>query len=93
MKWQCLLHSFECWWPKPKLARLTSFDKKPTMKIPVVKMCQHQAPDCPEVFLDDAVEPARQVSITDDFGQEVAMSRSQFRVLVAKAKLGQLDKI
>lgn len=63
------------------------------MKMSIVKLCQHQNPDCPEIFLDSATDSAQQIIITDDFGQKVTMSRDQFRVLIAKAKLGQLDII
>jgi hypothetical protein len=45
---------------------------------------------CPEIFVDDSAESLKQVSITDDFGQVVEMSKGQFQVLLKKAKKDEL---
>ncbi|MBX4209557.1 hypothetical protein KW799_02620 [Candidatus Parcubacteria bacterium] len=62
------------------------------MKQRVILLCGPGCcPACPEVF-DNATAPAeKQVEITDDFGGKVAMSKSQFSVLVKSAKEGKLD--
>jgi hypothetical protein len=48
---------------------------------------------CPELFLDDAAEPARRVVLTDDFGQRVQMSTAQLADLVAQVRGGALDEV
>ncbi len=48
---------------------------------------------CPEVFVDDAAEPARRVVITDDFGQRIQLSLDQLRVLVDDVRAGVLDEV
>jgi hypothetical protein len=48
---------------------------------------------CPELFLDHNAPPERHVVITDDFGQRVQMSLTQFRDIVYAAKAGNLDQL
>ncbi len=48
-------------------------------------------PACPEIFVDESREDARQVRITDDFGHEIFMSKRQFGNFAAKAKNGELE--
>ena len=63
------------------------------MRTHIATLCKHQAPDCPKVFTDDSAPTDKQVAITDDFGNEVHMSKSQLRILVEQAKAGQLDGV
>lgn len=46
---------------------------------------------CPEVLLDNAADPDKQVVIKDDFGNTVRMSRAQFNDFVRQAKAEQLN--
>ncbi|MDO8572489.1 MAG: hypothetical protein Q7S11_01815 [bacterium] len=57
----------------------------------LITLCPHEDPECPEVYLDDAADPGKQVVVTDDFGNTIAMSKDQFRVLVKGSKEGKLD--
>lgn len=50
-------------------------------------------PACPEIHVDDAAEAAKQISITDDFGNTSQMSKDQFHLLITKAKAGEFDKV
>ena len=64
-------------------------------KKPFVVLCDDgwKCAACPEIYVQDDVAPEKQISITDDFGQTVSMSKDQFRVLVSKSKKGELDNI
>lgn len=48
---------------------------------------------CPELFVDDTAAPAKQIVITDDFGQRIQMSLTQLQDLVADVKAGVLDQL
>lgn len=48
---------------------------------------------CPELYLDNTAAPERRVVISDDFGQQIQMSREQLRDLVDDVKAGVLDEI
>ena len=55
------------------------------------RLCGQCNCGCPELFVDHQATPDRRIVITDDFGQRVAMSADQFRVLVDEAQSGRLD--
>lgn len=58
----------------------------------VTTLCKSLSCDfCPEVFVDDSKESAKQISITDDFGNEVYMSKEQFSDFVQQSREGKLD--
>jgi hypothetical protein len=61
--------------------------------IPVAVFCGQCNCGCPAVAVDPAADAARQVVISDDFGQRVEMSRDQFADLIAKARSGALDGV
>jgi len=42
--------------------------------------------NCPKVFLDKGATVEKEVIITDDFNNEVRMSREQFKIMVEKAR-------
>jgi hypothetical protein len=63
------------------------------MKTSIGKMCSHSAPDCPEIFLDETIDPPKQISITDDFGHTIEMSKEQFRGFVEKARNGEMNRV
>lgn len=46
---------------------------------------------CPEIFMDESADPMKQISITDDFGHKIEMSKDQFLVLMKKAQSGELS--
>ena len=48
---------------------------------------------CPELHIDDAATPDKQVVITDDFGQRIQMSLAQLADLVADVRSGVLDEV
>ena len=59
----------------------------------LARFCGNCDCGCPELYVDPAAPPERQVIITDDFGQRVEMSVDQFRDLVESAKSGALDDL
>jgi len=59
----------------------------------LARFCGNCNCGCPELYVDPAAAPERQVIITDDFGQRVEMSLDQFRDLVESAKSGALDDL
>lgn len=56
----------------------------------VTILCDHIAPDCPEIHTDDSLSEDKQVLITDDFGNRINMSKAQFRILLDQAKTGKI---
>ncbi|MFD9129158.1 hypothetical protein [Kitasatospora sp. NPDC059571] len=58
---------------------------------PIATFCGNCNCGCPQLFVDIDAAEERRVRITDDFGQQVQMSREQFADLVARAKAGELD--
>jgi len=51
----------------------------------VIVLCDHDAPECPEIYTDDSLTEDKQVLITDDFGHKINMSKDQFRFLLKQA--------
>lgn len=54
-------------------------------------LCGDKCAGCPEIYIDDALEENKQVSILDDFGRAISMSKDQLRIFVEQAKAGKLD--
>ncbi|HEX5115546.1 MAG TPA: hypothetical protein VFW65_10160 [Pseudonocardiaceae bacterium] len=50
-------------------------------------------PGCLELLVDNEASDDRRIVITDDFGQRVAMSLDQLRVLVDGVRFGVLDLV
>ncbi|MDO8572491.1 MAG: hypothetical protein Q7S11_01825 [bacterium] len=57
----------------------------------VMTLCGDKCDGCPQIFTDNTAESTKQVVVTDDFGNTIAMSKDQFRVLVKGSKEGKLD--
>ncbi len=47
----------------------------------VATLCHASSNTCPEVYINESADEAKQVKITDDFGGEIYMSREQLSVL------------
>ncbi len=54
-------------------------------------LCDHDQPECPKIYVDRAESIDRQVSIADDFGKTIYISKNQFRLFVEQAKMGAFD--
>ena len=48
---------------------------------------------CPELYLDPGAEDGRRVVLTDDFGQRIQMSITQFAAIIDGARAGVLDSV
>ena len=48
---------------------------------------------CPEITVDSKQPSDRQITISDDFGNECHMSVAQLKDFVAKAREGEFDHI
>lgn len=48
---------------------------------------------CPELYVDHNAEQDKRIVLTDDFGQRVQMSLTQWQDLVAEAKTGAFDAL
>ncbi|MFJ9456829.1 hypothetical protein ACIRST_17275 [Kitasatospora sp. NPDC101447] len=59
--------------------------------LPIATFCGNCNCGCPQLFLDSDAPADKRVRITDDFGQQIQMSREQFADLLAQAKSGALD--
>ncbi|MEU1122825.1 hypothetical protein ABZ371_04370 [Streptomyces sp. NPDC005899] len=70
----------------PHLPDLTSLE-------PVATFCGNCDCGCPQLFIDPAASEDRRIVLTDDFGQHVQMSATQFADLVTEAKAGRLDAV
>ena len=67
-------------------------ERNGVMKRHVATLCGPGCcPACPEVFVDENEAAEKQVSVTDDFGHSINMSKDQFRSLVDQSKAGTLD--
>ncbi|MFD7492527.1 hypothetical protein ACFV8T_08930 [Streptomyces sp. NPDC059832] len=65
---------------------LTSFE-------PVATFCGNCDCGCPQLFVDPVASEDRRIVLTDDFGQRVRMSATQFADLVTEAEAGRLDTV
>lgn len=71
------------------LASLLRLSGSPSQRQPIAVLC-HTDTCCPVIALDESAPEAQQVVISDDFGQEIQMSRGQFQVLLDLAKSGAI---
>ncbi|MFJ4439348.1 hypothetical protein [Streptomyces sp. NPDC088923] len=71
---------------EPSVLDLTSLE-------PVATFCGNCNCGCPQLFVDPAATEDRRIVLTDDFGQRVQMSPTQFADLVNEAKAGSLDAV
>ncbi|MCX4398896.1 hypothetical protein OHU11_39140 [Streptomyces sp. NBC_00257] len=60
---------------------------------PVATFCGNCDCGCPQLFVDPSASEDRRIVLTDDFGQCVQMSATQFADLVTEAKAGRLDAV
>ncbi|MFI5775053.1 hypothetical protein ACIA74_42795 [Streptomyces sp. NPDC051658] len=60
---------------------------------PVATFCGNCDCGCPQLFVDPSASEDRRIVLTDDFGQRVQMSATQFADLVTEAKAGRLDAV
>ncbi|MFJ7630077.1 hypothetical protein ACIQZN_26655 [Streptomyces sp. NPDC097595] len=60
---------------------------------PLATFCGNCDCGCPQLYVDPTASEDRRVVITDDFGQHVQMSATQFADLVTEAKEGRLDAV
>ncbi|NEC09603.1 hypothetical protein [Streptomyces sp. SID7909] len=60
---------------------------------PLATFCGNCDCGCPQLYVDPSASEDCRVVITDDFGQHVQMSATQFADLVAEAKEGRLDTV
>ncbi|MBW5252570.1 hypothetical protein JGS39_26870 [Streptomyces sp. P01-B04] len=60
---------------------------------PLATFCGNCDCGCPQLFVDPAASEDRRIVLTDDFGQHVQMSATQFADLVTEAKAGRLDTV
>jgi hypothetical protein len=56
----------------------------------VLAVLCHTDECCPIISVEPHAAPERQIQISDDFGQQIQMSRAQFQVLVDLAQQGKL---